>query len=123
MSTAPELPTKYRSRDEWRAMAVSLFGENPMDWRFVCPACGHVATVAEWCKHHAPEGAVAFSCVGRWSGAKREAFGDGEGPCNYAGGGLICVNPVHVSDPAATKDLFVFQFAPLPASNADEVKA
>lgn len=113
--TLPELPKKYRSRDEWRAMAVALFGPNPMDWRFVCPACGHVATVADWCKHRAPEGAVAFSCVGRWSGATREAFGDGDGPCNYAGGGLIGLNPVHVIDEAGGKDLDVFQFAPLPA--------
>lgn len=113
--TLQDLPTKYRSREEWRAKAVSLFGQNQLCWRFICPACKHIATVADWFEHDAPQGAVAFSCVGRWSGPKREAFGKGEGPCDYAGGGLIGLNPVHVIDAAGGKDLDVFQFAPLPA--------
>lgn len=81
---------------EWHADGVRRFGPDEMAWRFVCPACGHVATTADWKAAGAPETTVAFSCVGRWAGEKREAFGDGPGPCNYAGGGLIGLNPVAV---------------------------
>ena len=56
----------------------------------------------------APLTAVAFSCVGRWSGSKREAFGTGEGPCNYAGGGFIGLNPVIVTDGETENRVFEF---------------
>lgn len=83
--------------DEWVAEGRALFGDDPLAWRFVCPCCGHEASVADWKAAGAPETAAAFSCVGRWSGAKREAFGGkGPGPCNYAGGGLFCISPVEI---------------------------
>jgi hypothetical protein len=81
---------------EWKAKGRELFGENGEDWEFVCPLCKHVAKVRDWRKAGAPDGAIAFSCVGRWAGAKREAFGKGPGPCDYAGGGLFGFNPVLV---------------------------
>jgi hypothetical protein len=84
---------------EWRAKATEMFGADQMRWRFVCPACGHVATVKDWRDVGAPPNTIAFSCVGRWSGTNRDAFGKGEGPCNYAGGGLFKLNPVAVVDP------------------------
>lgn len=55
----------YESPEAWRDAAVALFGENPMQWRFVCPSCGHVASVQDWKDAGATEGEVAFSCVGR----------------------------------------------------------
>lgn len=84
---------------EWRAKATALFGPCNLDWRFICPACGHVASVQDWKDAGAPATSAAFSCVGRWTGAAREAFGTGDGPCNYAGGGLFRLNPVAVVDP------------------------
>lgn len=32
---------------EWRDKAVALFGNDPMKWRFVCPSCGHEASVED----------------------------------------------------------------------------
>jgi hypothetical protein len=52
--------------------------------------------------------------VGRWTGAKREAFSDGQGPCNYAGGGLFKLNPVTVvmdPDEHGSREHCVFEFA------------
>jgi hypothetical protein len=96
----------------WTAEGVRRFGEDNRRWRFVCPVCGHVASVEDWWKAGAPGDAVAFSCTGRWTGAKREAFtrGKGEGPCNYAGGGLFRLNPVGVVDDDGVV-LQVFAFA------------
>lgn len=102
---------------EWRAEAVALFGADQTTWRFVCPACGHVASVKDWKDAGAPVTSAAFSCVGRWSGAKREAFADGPGPCNYAGGGLFAINPVTVVDPDGRVH-HAFAFAEPPAGAA-----
>jgi len=85
------------TRDEWLAEGRRLFGDDVLQWRFVCPSCGHVASVQDWKDAGAPEGAVAFSCVGRYTGAGGEkTFAKSGGPCDYAGGGLIGLNPVEV---------------------------
>jgi predicted RNA-binding Zn-ribbon protein involved in translation (DUF1610 family) len=99
------------TEEEWNAEGVRLFGEDRMGWRFACPSCGHVASVRDWRDAGAPENAVAFSCVGRWTGAKAEIF-DKKGPCNYAGGGLFQLNPTKVTR-ADGGESSVFAFAPL----------
>ena len=83
--------------DAWNAEGERRFGVDRMAWRFVCPVCKHVASVADWKAVGATEGEVAFSCVGRHIDGAKSAFeGKGEGPCTYAGGGLFRLNPVHV---------------------------
>lgn len=94
------------SRAAWQAEAVRRFGPDPRTWRFSCPSCGHVAAVSDWRDAGAPEGAVAFSCVGRYLPSAKEAFSQDGGPCNYAGGGLFAINPVEVDGHR------VFAFAP-----------
>lgn len=94
--------------EEWRRDARQRFGDDQLTWRFVCPACGHVASIADWKAAGAPITSAAFSCVGRWMSKPRDAFGDGPGPCNYAGGGLIGLNPVRVADGPVAHDVFEF---------------
>ena len=85
------------TQEEWRAKAVELFGQDPMDWKFVCPACKHVASVRDWRDAGASQGEVAFSCVGRRLNADdRNTFQGKGGPCQYAGGGLFRLNPVAI---------------------------
>lgn len=98
------------TQQEWWAEATRRFGSDRREWAFVCPACGHVARVAEWQKLGAPIGTVAFSCIGRFLPHAREAFAAGPGPCTYAGGGLIGLNPVSVIAPDGTVHR-VFAFA------------
>lgn len=107
---------------EWLDEARRLFGDDSRRWRFVCPVCKHVASVQDWHDAKAPESAIAFSCVGRWAGAKRDAFGlnaekvkrgdlppaEGNGPCNYAGGGLFALNPVKVDRDGEVHSMFAF---------------
>lgn len=85
---------------DWIAEGVRRFGSDQMCWKFVCPSCGHVASVKDWQDAGAPEGAVAFSCVGHYAGnaeaAEAKTFRGGGGPCNYAGGGLLGLHPVTV---------------------------
>lgn len=95
--------------DEWNAEGERRFGPDRMKWRFVCPVCGHVATTEDWKKAGATEGAVAFSCVGRWIEGSRAAFeGKGVGPCTYAGGGLFRLNPVRIRVQEKVHELFDF---------------
>lgn len=84
------------TREKWHKRGVELFGQDEMKWRFVCPSCGHVASIQDYKDAGAPQGAVAFSCIGRYLPNARNAFGTGPGPCNYTGGGLIRLNPLCV---------------------------
>lgn len=94
---------------EWVAEGTRRFGADHMKWRFVCPSCGHVASVQDWKDAGASEGEVAFSCVGRHTGAGGElAFRKQGGPCNYAGGGLFRLNPVMVLTPDGVRPCFAF---------------
>lgn len=96
---------------EWRDKARELFPDGLDTVAFRCPSCGHVATVAEYRAAKAPDGAIGFSCIGRWLNASdKNTFRAKGGPCQYAGGGLICINPVAVAMPDGKVDHF-FDFA------------
>lgn len=86
------------TKAEWKAEGRKRFGPDLMKWKFICPACGHVASVQDYRDAGAPINTVAFSCIGRYlKGEQRKAFGErGKGPCDYAGGGLIGLNPLEV---------------------------
>lgn len=98
---------EFKTNTEWMKEGERLFGKDMMQWRFICPSCGRIITVQEYKNAGAPTGAVAFSCIGRYDGHDNvDAFGrEGKG-CNYAGGGLIGINPVKVGD------IYAFDFAP-----------
>lgn len=103
---------------EWLAEAERRFGSDALKWRFECPSCGHVASVADWKNAGAGQGEVAFSCIGRRIGG-RDAFGEkGGGPCNYAGGGLFAINPVTVEFENGENSRY-FSFADADVSHAD----
>lgn len=105
------------TREAFHDEARRRFGDNPAQWAFVCPSCAHVATVQDWRDAGAPDGAIAFSCVGRWTGAGEAAtFKGAGGPCNYAGGGLFGLNPVTLSDlfDDFNRPLSLFALAPAP---------
>lgn len=101
-------PICYASPNDWRAEAKRRFGENEMDWKFVCPSCGHIASVSDWLAAGATEGEVAFSCVGRHIEGSQQMC-KRPGPCNYAGGGLIRLNPVKIiTGPEKSTSVFAF---------------
>lgn len=106
------MTTRTISHADWLAEAIQRFGKDPLNWAFVCPACGHVATLRDWHNAGAGEGGWAFSCVGRYLKNPTRMF-QKPGPCDYAGGGLIRLNPVTITFPDnATRE--TFEFAPTP---------
>ena len=84
------------SIEHWKALGEKLFGPDQMEWKFICPACNHVASVRDYKEAEAPQSAVAVACIGRFMPRPRNAFGSGPGPCDYSGKGLICISPVEV---------------------------
>lgn len=107
------------SESEWRAAAIDRYGEKPSAWKFRCPVCKHVAAVEDWETAKAPEGAIAFSCIGRYlPGEANDAFARKQkAPCNYAGGGLFKLNPITVVD-SAGREHSMFDFADRPLATA-----
>lgn len=101
--------------EEWKADGARLFGADTSAWKFVCPSCGHVAAVKDWKDAKAPEGAVGFSCVGRYLGQDGDnTFKKKGGPCNYAGGGLFKLNPITViAEDGAEHQVFDFDRHPV----------
>jgi len=102
-------PLSYPSREAWIEEGVRRFGE-VKKMAFVCPVCGHIATVQEWHDAGGDEG-VAFSCIGRWLDKKKSAFRSGgteKGPCDYTGGGLLRFNPIEVTIDGEVHHVFAF---------------
>jgi hypothetical protein len=90
----------------WHADGERRFGPDMLDWRFVCPNCGDVASVREF-----PEdsrNAAGAECIGR------SAPGRG---CNWAAGGLFA-GPAWVLRTVAgeVRAIPVFRFAALASS-------
>jgi hypothetical protein len=78
--------------DDWRAEAARQFGPNPLEWKFVCPSCGH---------------------IGRFDGHLHVPMFSKGGPCNYTLGGLLVLaETVVIAEDG--RELPVFEFAPLP---------
>ena len=96
---------KNYNRMEWREEAVRRFGEDPLQWKFVCPVCGHVQSPADF-EQYKDQGATPdcayFNCIGRYiEGLPKDA----RDPCNYSLGGLFVLNKVSVDEQP------VFEFA------------
>lgn len=105
MSKSPE----KISHADWLKKAKELFGDDTQEWVFKCPMCKHEASVAEYQAAGADEGEVGFSCIGRHLEGRSAMYSEGPGPCDYAGGGLFRLNPVHVvMDDECTRETFEF---------------
>lgn len=106
--------------DEWQKKATRLYGEDAWDWKFKCPVCETVQTAKDFINAGASKEdastSIAKECIGRYLEVKQKAFGDrkknafikGE-PCNYAGYGLLKLNPVEVEfEDGTTHNAFDF---------------
>lgn len=96
--------------EQWRERGSRRFSDDYMKWKFVCPSCGAIISVQDYKDCGAPESAVGYSCIGRFKPNCKEAFQPGKQPCNYAGGGLIKLNPIFVQ--IGSEEVRVFDFAP-----------
>jgi len=99
------------SLDAWRQDGFERFGDDEKEWRFVCPNCGHVASVQDFIDAGAKDvGSVGFACLGVFLDDCESLYVDpGDGPCVYDGSGFLTRNPIAVTSPdGSTKRLFAF---------------
>lgn len=86
---------------EWVAAAKERYATSD-DVAFVCPVCKHRQTYREvraLCVDDQRASQFAgFSCIGRLLPREQtsDAFSSQPGPCSYAGGGLLRINPIAV---------------------------
>lgn len=98
----PKVTSRELTQDELRALLVDRYGEDPMRWAFMCPACGDVATgqdfrdaLAEHPITRADGTEVTASarlgqeCIGRTLGHLRRDREPGIRGCDWAAFGLI----------------------------------
>lgn len=93
-------PHKVVMLKDWQAEGERLFGKDPKDWRFVCPACGGVQTGRQF-EESGQEPDFAYrNCISRYVGT---------GKCKYTTGGLLNLAKVCVID-ALYRPVWVFDF-------------
>jgi len=100
------------TKEEWFEKGKTLFGENMMDWKFVCPGCGNIQSPEEF-RQYKEQGATPNSatceCIGRYaSGHSWLNTGGKKQPCDYAGYGFLNICPVKVTD--GEKETYTFAF-------------
>jgi hypothetical protein len=102
---------------EWLARGRELFGEDPLQWRFKCPICGHVQTMADF-KAIGQQAQSAYrECIGRHLPKSQCATDlasvpgkDGKkSPCDYATYGLFQIGD-KVTPEGQDKPITVFYF-------------
>lgn len=108
------IPVKMTYED-WMAKGKELFGDDMLQWKFVCPGCGQVQTAEDFRpykdKGASPESA-RIECIGRYTNGKSWAFRnhkDRTQPCDYAGYGFFNICPVVVATEGG--EIYSFAFA------------
>ena len=108
--------------EEWIKQGEALFGADKKLWRFVCPCCGHVQTIADFielCDLEVIEGefdcqVAYYACIGRYdTRIPREEIGTVEDPkkyCNYSSGGVFHLAKTVVFQEGNTEGQRVFDF-------------
>ncbi len=85
---------------------------------FICPACGTIQSMADHVRAGATldeaERAIAFSCIGRRTGAKPPRRKPDGQPCNWTLGGFLQIHDLTVIDEEGGKHPRM-----MPASSAD----
>ena len=74
--------------EEWKAELTKRFGENPLDYKFVCPACGKISSGKEFKDAGATPNDMYCKCIGRFTGKGTPTKNSKDG-CNWAAFGLF----------------------------------
>ncbi len=113
-----EIPLK-----DWLAEGERLFGDDKKQWKWKCPNCGHIQSIADFIelkklgitKAEKDVGTlVYYSCIGRFDTRIPEkdvgTIFNKKSPCNYTNGGLFCFANTFVINESRER-IPVFDFA------------
>lgn len=73
--------------NEWRSELKKRFGDDPKNWKFVCPACGHIQSCGDFEDEGYQRENAYYNCIGR--------FKKGVG-CTWTIGGLLNIHKTTV---------------------------
>ena len=106
----PKTDLKTITQAEWEETGRRLYGDNRLLWKFRCPSCGNVQCAEDFRQYKVEAANTYSNCIGRFDGIHGDTpMGTIPGPCNYASGGLLNINPVCVEIDG--KQYFLFAFA------------
>lgn len=74
--------------DKWLSILKEQFGEDPLNWKFVCPSCGHIQSLADFKEIGVEPQNAYINCIGRY---KKDAGG-----CDWSINGLFSINKTTV---------------------------
>ncbi len=98
--------TIKRPFEEWYAKGEELYGNDPLKWRFECPACKNVTTPEDF-RQFKDQGAdpnsAVQNCIGRFTGGRK-----GPNKCDWAAYGLFRGPHCVIKE---GKEVWVFPFA------------
>lgn len=107
--------------EDWLAEGERLFGTDMKQWKWKCPNCGHVQSIADFIELRnlklwdGDAGAVVYySCIGRFdTRIPKKDVGtvfNKKSPCNYTNGGLFYLTNIFVINESGER-IPVFEFA------------
>ena len=108
--------SKVIKESDWLVELRQRFGNNPSNWKFVCPSCGHVQSFADFEAIGEDPNLAYQCCIGRYTGSNDRT---GEKGCNYTINGLISLNRTTVIS-SRYLPVKVFEMAPAPGYNVIE---
>lgn len=69
-----EIKMKTLTFEEWEKEGNELFGKDKLDWKFVCPACGHVSSINDFRRYTKDADDAVKNCIGRFNGKGVSGF-------------------------------------------------
>ena len=80
------------TQKQWLQKGTELFGDDYLNWKFVCPACGKVSSIKDFKEYTEGLDAAFLNCIGRHNGKGKMPNTDGyqeKYGCNWTAGGLF----------------------------------
>lgn len=74
---------------EWKETGKKLYGDEPINWKWKCPACGHVASAMDFQKLNTDPSRAYQECIGRVNGKGTSNGEDNGNGCKWTAFGLF----------------------------------
>lgn len=104
------------SKQQWLDTGYKLFGDDTYEWKFKCPACGHIQCADDFADFQ-DDGAKpddAFKvCIGKFKKVAQRSGGlqptsNGDRSCTYSADSLIDLCPLRVEGSSGLFSAFAF---------------
>lgn len=92
---------------EWKKIIIERFGEDIVNWRFKCPACGKITSGKEFKEAGAEPKDIYQKCIGNFKGQGEPDPENNQNGCNWKAYGLFRFGDVVITDDG--QEIAVFQ--------------